>query len=280
MVDFLHHGDPSKLRFTRSLPQGPMQHSRLVATFLLTLASASGHADIYGYVDEQGVSHFSAEKSDARYQLLARGNRFGSLELQPSGRGKPALANRLIEHPNLKTYEPMLKTASIEFAVELALLKAVMAAESGFNPDAVSPKGAIGLMQIMPSTAERYGLLGDSKKSAEQKLQDPKTNIRLGARYLADLFKLFPGQQHLVIASYNAGEGAVQQYRNAIPPYPETRNYVELVTQLQQVYRTRSGAGKFGASVRSGSANGTKRMYLTIRAPGDTAASESPPVVR
>lgn len=257
-----------------------MQHSRLVATFLLTLASASGHADIYGYVDEQGISHFSAEKSDARYQLLVRGNRFGSLELQPSGRGKQALANRLIEHPNLKTYEPMLKTASIEFAVELALLKAVMAAESGFNPDAVSPKGAIGLMQIMPSTAERYGLLGDRKKSAEQKLQDPKTNIRLGARYLADLFKLFPGQQHLVIASYNAGEGAVQQYRNAIPPYPETRNYVELVTQLQQVYRTRSGAGKFGASVRSGSANGTKRIYLTIRAPGDTAAAESPSVVR
>ncbi len=257
-----------------------MQHSRLVATFLLTLASASGHADIYGYVDEQGVSHFSAEKSDARYQLLVRGNRFGSLVLEPSGRGKQVLANRLIEHPKLKTYEPMLKTAGIEFAVELALLKAIMAAESGFNPDAVSPKGAVGLMQIMPSTAERYGLLGDRKKSVEEKLQDPKTNIRLGARYLADLFKLFPGQQDLVIASYNAGEGAVQQYRNAIPPYPETRNYVELVTQLQQVYRARSGTGKYGASVRSGSANGTKRMYLTIRAPGDSAASGSPPSVR
>lgn len=258
-----------------------MTHPRLVAIFLLTLASTSGHADIYGYVDEQGVSHFSAEKSDARYQLLVRGNRFGSLELDPSGRGKQALANRLMEHPNLKTYEPMLKTASIEFAVELALLKAIMAAESGFNPDAVSPKGAIGLMQIMPSTAERYGLLSDRKKSIEQKLQDPKTNIRLGTRYLADLFKLFPGQQDLVIASYNAGEGAVQQYRNTIPPYPETRNYVELVTQLQQVYRIRSGTRKFGASVRSSSANGTKRMYLTIRGPGDdTPAPRSPPALR
>ena len=257
-----------------------MQHSRLVATFLLTLASASGHADIYGYIDEQGVSHFSAQKSDPRYQLLVRGNRFGSLEMEPSGRGKQALPTGLIEHPKLRTYEPMLKTASIEFAIELALLKAIMAAESGFNPEAVSPKGAIGLMQIMPLTAERYGLLGDRKKSIEQKLQDPKTNIRLGARYLADLFKRFPGQQDLVIASYNAGEGAVQQYRNAIPPYPETRNYVELVTQLQQVYRARSGTGKYGASVRSGSANGTKRMYLTIRAPGDSAASGSPPSIR
>ena len=161
-----------------------MPHSRLVAILLLTLASASGHADIYGYLDEQGVSHFSAEKPDARYQLLVRGNRFGSLELEPSGRGKQALAKRLMEHPNLKMYEPMLKTASVDFAVELALLKAIMAAESGFNPDAVSPRGAIGLMQIMPSTAERYGLLGDRKKSIEQKLQDPKTNIRLGTRYL------------------------------------------------------------------------------------------------
>ena len=258
-----------------------MPHSRLVAILLLTLASASGHADIYGYVDEQGVSHFSAEKPDARYQLLVRGNRFGSLELEPSGRGKQALAKRLMEHPNLKMYEPMLKTASVDFAVELALLKAIMAAESGFNPDAVSPRGAIGLMQIMPSTAERYGLLGDRKKSIEQKLQDPKTNIRLGTRYLADVFKLFPGQQDLVIASYNAGEGAVQQYRNTIPPYPETRSYVELVTQLQQVYRIGSGTRKSGASVRSSSANGTKRIYLTIRAPSDNPpVPRSPPALR
>lgn len=276
MVDFLHHGDPSKLRFTRSLPQGPMQHSRLVATFLLTLASASGHADIYGYVDEQGVSHFSAEKSDARYQLLARGNRFGSLELQPSGRGKPALANRLIEHPNLKTYEPMLKTASIEFAVELALLKAVMAAESGFNPDAISPKGAIGLMQVMPSTAERYGLRADKGKTLEQKLRDPKTNIRLATRYLADLFKLFPEQRNLVIASYNAGEGAVRQYKNDIPPFPETRSYVQLVTQLYYVYQPRSTVRKLGAGVIGGTSNGTKRVHLTIRLPSDTVALPSP----
>ena len=81
-----------------------MQHSRLVATFLLTLASASGHADIYGYIDEQGVSHFSAQKSDPRYQLLVRGNRFGSLEMEPSGRGKQALPTGLIEHPKPVSY--------------------------------------------------------------------------------------------------------------------------------------------------------------------------------
>ena len=72
-----------------------------------------------------------------------------------------------------------------------------MAAESGFNPDAISPKGAIGLMQVMPATAERFGLLADKGKSLENKLRDPETNIRLAARYLADLLKIFPEQQHL-----------------------------------------------------------------------------------
>lgn len=254
-----------------------MPNSRLLMTLLLCLTAASSQAAIYGYVDEQGVAHFSAEKSDARYQLLVRGNRFGSLELEPSGRGRPPPSARLTEHPNLKAYEPLLKGASMEFGVELALLKAVMAAESGFNPDAISPKGAIGLMQVMPSTAERFGLLADKNKTLEQKLRDPKTNIRLGARYLADLFRLFPEQQNLVIASYNAGEGAVQQYKNDIPPYPETRNYVQLVTQLYYVYQFRSPARKHGAAVIGASSNGAKRVRLTIRPPDSAVALQSPP---
>ena len=244
-----------------------MRHSRFFLALLLGLASAGSRADIYGYVDEQGVSHFSAEKLDARYQLLARGNQFGSLDLDSAKRGNRQLSNRLIQHPNLKTYEPLLKRASTDYAVELALLKAVMAAESGFDPDAVSPKGAIGLMQVMPLTAERYGLLGDKYKSLEQKLRDPKTNIRLGARYLADLFKLFPRQPSLVLASYNAGEGAVQQHNNKIPPYPETRDYVQLVTQLYHVYRSSQGTRNYKVEVLDAPANGSKRMHLTIQPP-------------
>lgn len=246
-----------------------MRHSRFFLALLLGLASAGSRADIYGYVDEQGVSHFSAEKLDARYQLLARGNQFGSLDLDSAKRGNRQLSNRLIQHPNLKTYEPLLKRASTDYAVDLALLKAVMAAESGFDPNAVSAKGAIGLMQVMPLTAERYGLLGDKNKSLEQKLRDPKINIRLGARYLADLFKLFPRQQSLVLASYNAGEGAVQQHNNKIPPFPETRNYVQLVTQLYYVYRSSPGDRKYPAVVLDASANGSKRMRLTIQPPSE-----------
>lgn len=218
-----------------------MRHGPAIALALLFgLVPTSGRADVYGYIDAQGVAHFSAEKLDERYLLLSKGNRFGMLALGADGTARAALKERLLTHPNLKLYEPLLKAASVEFAVDLALLKAVAAAESGFDPDAVSPKGAIGLMQIMPGTAERYGLAADGKRPLAEKLRDPKLNIRIGARYLADLHKLYPRQPQLVLASYNAGEGAVQQYGNTVPPYDETRAYVDWVKDLQQAFRSQA----------------------------------------
>jgi len=216
---------------------------------LASLAPSLGRADIYGYIDEQGVARFAATKLDDRYQLLAKGNRFGMLTLGGDGSARSALKERLLAHPNLKLYEPLLKAASVEFTVDLALLKAVMAAESGFDPDAVSPKGAVGLMQIMPATAERYGLAGDGKRPVAEKLRDPKLNIRIGARYLADLFKLYPRQLPLVLASYNAGEGAVQQYGNTVPPYDETRAYVDWVQALHQAFRSQALMAARGVKV-------------------------------
>ncbi len=219
------------------------------ALFVLSLASAQSRADIYGYIDAQGGAHFSATKIDERYQLLTKGNRFGMLSLGGDGSTRAALKEHLLAHPNLKLYEPLLKAASVEFAVDLSLLKAVVAAESGFNPDAVSPKGAVGLMQIMPGTAERYGLAGDGKRPVEEKLRDPKLNIRIGARYLADLFKLYPRQLPLVLASYNAGEGAVQQYGNTVPPYDETRAYVDWVNALHQAFRSQALVAARGVKI-------------------------------
>ena len=239
---------------------------------LFILAATTSRADIYGYVDDLGVSHFSAEKLDARYKLWSKGA-LGSVELDPADRESTPQQSRLTQHPGLKKYEPLLKRASLDYSVELHLLKAVMAAESGFNPDATSPKGAIGLMQVMPATAQRYGLLADKKKSLEQKLRDPETNIRLGARYLSALSKMFPEQRELVIASYNAGEGAVKQYKNSIPPYRETRNYVELVTQLYQVYQPKLAVKKPGAVVFRDSSSQTKRIRLTISAPASTVSA-------
>jgi soluble lytic murein transglycosylase-like protein len=226
------------------------------------LLSSVARADVYGYVDAQGDTHFSTDALDERYQLFIKGDAvFDSSQLTPATPEpvRTPLFKILTEHPNLKKFENILAAAAAEFKVDLALMKAMMAAESGFNPGAVSPKGAIGLMQIMPATAERYGLVGDARNSIQQKLSDPKTNVRLAARYLRELTALFPDQQALVIASYNAGEGAVQKYRNTIPPYPETRNYVRLVTQFYQFY-----VPQVSALAVANEAAGSGRIHLTI----------------
>lgn len=243
----------------------------------LALTGTAAHADIYGYVDAQGNAHFSTEKLDARYQLYARGDATfdtGQLDLgAPAGDHKQlssAMSRHLGEHPNLKKFEPLLHKAASEYGLQPALLKAIMAAESGFNPAAVSPKGAIGLMQVMPATAERYGLQPGARKSLEQKLAEPQTNIRLSARYLRDLTRLFPGQPELVIASYNAGEGAVKKYRNTVPPYAETRNYVKLVAQFYRFYH---GPADQARIATLSSPHGSRRIRMTIpgRAPLPTA---------
>jgi soluble lytic murein transglycosylase-like protein len=242
-----------------------MRRPALIAAFCLSLMSAHAYADIYAYIDEQGNPHFSTEKVDERYQLFMRGDKsFDTSQLAPTVQPtlKTPLMRTLVRHPNLEKYEALLNQAATEFSLDPALLKAVMAAESGFNPAAVSNKGAIGLMQVMPATAERYGMQSDRKKSVAQKLADPKTNIRLGARYLRDLHQLFPHKLELVLASYNAGEGAVQKYQNKIPPYPETRNYVQLVTQFYQLYKPFTERSADGA--RSSTESVRKRVHMTI----------------
>ncbi|MBC7501121.1 MAG: lytic transglycosylase domain-containing protein [Herminiimonas sp.] len=243
---------------------------RIAAALVLLsilLAPLHARADIFGYIDEAGHAHFSTEKLDTRYQLFVRGDQaFDSDDLTAPAPSPALLATPLspylTKHPNLKKYEPLLNQAASDFNLEPALLKAITAAESGFNPLAVSPKGAVGLMQIMPATAERYGVQTDRKKTIEQKLSEPLINIRLGARYLRDLHRMFPNKPELVIASYNAGEGAVQKYKNQIPPYPETRNYVRLVSQFYQFYKP--GASKPAVAATTDKSAPAPRIHMTI----------------
>ena len=132
-----------------------------------------------------------------------------------------------------KAVRPWLREAAAETGVNYELLKAVVATESGFDAKAVSHRGAIGLMQLIPDTAVRFGVKAKADATVAEQLTDPRTNIRAGARYLAWLLRRFDGRTELALAAYNAGEGAVDRAGRRIPPYPETRHYVSKVTRLQ-----------------------------------------------
>ena len=205
--------------------------------FLHQLAAA----DVWGYIDTKGVAHFDTQRVDERYELFFKGNEsFDTAQMPLGGVGgaggvsaaPPKLLAFFDISPSYKLVKHHLREAATTHGVDYELLQALIVTESGFSSTAVSPKGAVGLMQIMPATAERYGLTGDPKASVEQKLTDPKTNIRIGTRYLRDLIAMFPGQLDLAVASYNAGEGAVQRAGNRIPNYKETQAYVKTVLAL------------------------------------------------
>lgn len=222
----------------------------------------AAQAEVWGYVDANGVAHFAPEKVDDRYELFFRGGESFDTDngpATPRAVSVPASsAHKLIAFfevsPSYKRVKHHLREASRSQDIDYELLKAVIATESGFDPRAVSPKGAVGLMQIMPATAERYGITGDRKTPVEKKLTDPKINIKTGARYLRYLIDLFPGRLELALAAYNAGEGAVQRAGNKIPNFRETQNYVKTVMQLYGMLKppsmTAPGKGRFPGRVR------------------------------
>ena len=225
-----------------SLRQWWVQATLVLGTLLCTMHLA--HADMWTFVDERGVKHFASSQLDKRYKLMFRAMAAPGVDVA-SGSGTVTAVARTIGagasgrsvaslelSPGFMAIKPLVRAAADANQLDMALLQAVIATESGFVASAVSPKGAVGLMQVMPATAQRYGLTSDRSGSVATKLTDPKTNIHTGARYLRDLVNLFPGQLELAVAAYNAGEGAVQKAGNKIPNYKETQNYVRSVMQL------------------------------------------------
>ena len=223
--------------------------SRIFATKLIAAcaifagvsASFNANADVWSYVDERGIAHFASLQLDARYELFF----LGPSSLDPveapiaDGAPVPVVSARMAKviaymgsTPGFLAVQAPLRTAADAHGLDPALVQALIATESGFDAQAVSPMGAIGLMQVMPATAARYGVVSDRFATVQKKLANPKTNLSTGTRYLRDLLNLFPGQLELALAAYNAGEGAVQKAGNRIPNFPETQNYVKTVLQL------------------------------------------------
>ncbi|SDN20512.1 lytic transglycosylase domain-containing protein [Polaromonas sp. JS666] len=266
----------------------------LAAMGLAALFASPAHADIWGYVDKDGIAHFSAVRLDDRYELFFRGGESFSADGSNTGRSGKAVgsgANRatgvaaappkLLAYfdvsPNYKAVKHLLREASATHGIDYELLQALIATESGFNTQAVSPKGAVGLMQLIPPTAERYGVRASKDSTVHKKLTDPKTNIRAGSSYLSDLIAMFPGQLELAIAAYNAGEGAVQRAGNKIPNYPETKNYVKTVMQLYNHLKPPSmmaPGGRVRMEMMGGSTGRGNMVPTTVAA---TTTPEAPP---
>jgi soluble lytic murein transglycosylase-like protein len=189
------------------------------AIFILAVAAAPGfaRADVYSFTDANGVSHFSNVPSDSRYRLL----------IATPAEAVPGVAKvRSIDWlARSAQYDGVISGAAKAATIQAALLRAVIVVESGFNPRAISKKGAIGLMQLQPATARRYGV---------KNIYDPEQNVRAGAHYLSDLLTRFDSNLELALAAYNAGEEAVERYGRHIPPYAETLNYVPSVMRVYQ----------------------------------------------
>lgn len=179
--------------------------------FSLWLSATQAKADIYVHKDSQGVLHFTNVPNHSGYRTVIR-------EWDNGSRISKLAPGRL---------EEIIRSASNRYSVDAHLVRAVIKAESDFNAQARSPKGAQGLMQLMPDTARLHNV---------SNVYDPDENIDGGVRHLRLLLDRYQGDLRLTLAGYNAGIQAVEKY-GGVPPYPETREYIRRVLDYHQRYR-------------------------------------------
>lgn len=176
-------------------------------------------ADIYKYVDSDGRTYYTDEPKSGLYKRIIKSKAIRHVNYfsNTSPRiGRYSSANKM-------RFAELIAQTAAKHQVDAKLVHAVIQTESAYNSGAISPKGAVGLMQLMPATAQRFGVMDST---------DPNQNVDGGTRYLKHLIAMFEPNLDLAVAAYNAGENAVIKYNNSIPPYPETQNYVRQVLAL------------------------------------------------
>jgi soluble lytic murein transglycosylase-like protein len=185
----------------------------------LVLFVGTSYAGIYRWVDENGVIHFTNCPRDPQFKLYIRESK------DDVGGEENRVSTQSVRDQT--QFDSLIQESSRKHNVDFALVKAIIKAESGFNPLAVSRKGAKGLMQLMPETAQRMNVAN---------IFNPGENIDGGVRYFRHLLSLFDNDLRLSLAAYNAGENVVSEFRT-IPPYRETIDYVRKVLNYYQSYR-------------------------------------------
>jgi soluble lytic murein transglycosylase-like protein len=205
----------------------PLASPLVLAAALVAAASAAPAlaGDLYSFVDEEGVMHFTNAPADARFRKVRRTSEVAGLyrsQARASQRPVPPPASRA------EPYSGHVRSAADKYKLPEALILAVIAVESNFDPRALSEKGAMGLMQLMPGTA-RDLYVADA--------WDPAQNIEGGARYLRLLANQYAGDMVKTLAAYNAGPDAVRRAGETVPNIPETREYVRKVVALYQAYK-------------------------------------------
>ena len=186
-------------------------------TTLLAASSIAANAKIYTYMDAQGLRHYTDVPDNNRYRLLV---------MSPQDRTASGDRYDVQLLARASQYDSIIEHAAIAAAVEPNLLRAVIVVESGFNSHAVSKRGAVGLMQLMPATANRFGVSNP---------YDARQNVHAGARYLKFLIDRFGHDIRLALAAYNAGEDAVDRNGGQIPPFSETMAYVPRVLKIYKM---------------------------------------------
>jgi len=201
---------------------------RVIAGFVTLLSGmlfvAPATADIFRHVGKDGTVQYTNVPDDSRYKIYRR------IDTNNPVTETLTVRVRYYGPKKRERFEKQIEAAAKANKIDPALIHAVIAAESGYNPFARSSAGAVGLMQLMPKTAKRFG--------AKNRL-DPAQNIKAGVRYLRTLMNLFDNDLELALAAYNAGENAVIRAGNRIPPYPETMTYVPRVLKYYKQYRKR-----------------------------------------
>ena len=194
-----------------------------IAIILLTLfISNEVMADIYKFTDTDGRVYYTDEPRHSLYKRIIKSKTFRYPILNNYNNNYNAKV-RTYTGANKKRFADLIEQAAYRHNVDAKLVHAVIQTESAYNSTAQSPKGAVGLMQLMPETARRFGVTDRN---------DPDQNVDGGTRYLKHLINMFNPNIDLAVAAYNAGENAVIRYNNSIPPYPETQNYVKQVLAL------------------------------------------------